>query len=156
MKLITLKTNDVFEISAILIKNAEGFSSHPYIDTLGHSTIGYGFNMSLPSFSGLKNISTHSADILLEKEISYILSSSFFGNLPYLPSHIMATLVDMAYNMGIEGLIEFDTFLGFLYKSQIDEAISDLTETLWYKQVGQRAVRNCFNIMTKSNLLFLI
>ncbi len=50
-------------------------------------------------------------------------------------------LVNMAFNLGVHGEQQFTTFLGLLKAGNYGSAADDLAETLWAKQVGQRAVR---------------
>ena len=149
---------DVNILSLVLIKNAEGFSPIPYLDRLGNRTIGYGFNMSLPQFSNYKAMTEMDASDLLfafiEKLYPVVLSKICFGK--EYSENIMSVLMDMSYNLGIEGLSNFDSFLSLLRLGKIDNAVSDLTNTLWYSQVGQRAIRNCFNLLTTKNYLYLI
>jgi lysozyme len=50
-------------------------------------------------------------------------------------------LVNMAFNMGADGLAGFVTFLGLMQRGNFDAAAHDLQGTLWARQVGGRAVR---------------
>jgi lysozyme len=57
-------------------------------------------------------------------------------------------LVNMTFNMGIETLATFTTFLGFMQSGDFTAAANDLSGTEWYGQVGQRAVRIQQQILT--------
>lgn len=57
-----------------------------------------------------------------------------------LPIHVLTVVVNMAYNMGIEKLSQFDTTLGMLNSGRYAEAGVNLRKTAWYKQVGKRAI----------------
>ena len=48
---------------------------------------------------------------------------------------------DMAFNLGVHGLLEFNTFLGLIKAGNYEAAADDLAGTLWAKQVGHRAAR---------------
>jgi lysozyme len=50
-------------------------------------------------------------------------------------------IVNMAFNLGVAKLLAFNTFLGFLKAGEYSKAALDLRGTLWFKQVGERAVR---------------
>jgi lysozyme len=50
-------------------------------------------------------------------------------------------LVNIAFNIGLHGLMEFTTFLTLLSKQHYPQAALDLRGTLWFHQVGDRAVR---------------
>ena len=161
MKLITLSSEGTMTLALMLIKNAEGFSNVPYKDSLGNWTIGYGFNMSLPEFSDIKHIDEIEADSILRVRIMEI-SSGIINNISiteygYGGKINTAILIDMAYNLGIEGLSLFNTFLSYLRLGKNAQAVADLTNTLWYSQVKERAVRNCLNILLNNpNYLYLM
>lgn len=50
-------------------------------------------------------------------------------------------LVDMAFNLGIHGLLEFDTFLLLVKEGSYSHAALDMMGTAWAHQVGHRADR---------------
>lgn len=50
-------------------------------------------------------------------------------------------VANMAYQLGVTGLLKFDTFLSLLKSGQYDAAADDLESTAWFKQVGQRGPR---------------
>lgn len=50
-------------------------------------------------------------------------------------------LVNMGFNMGVHGLLEFTTFLGLMKLQNYPHAALDLQGTLWYRQTGDRAKR---------------
>ena len=159
MKLITLSGEGTLTLGLMLIKNAEGFSEVPYKDSLGNWTIGYGFDMATSEFSNLTEITETQADAILKQKIVRILSTKIKGMTlyDYGTKTTNAVLLDMCYNLGVEGLSSFDTFLTYIMQGKNEEAVADLTNTLWYSQVKERAVRNCLNILLKNeSYLYLI
>ena len=167
MKLITKSSMNIktlVDTANTLIVNAEDFSSTWYTDTTGNLTIGYGFNINGMALNyGIleyedKTITQNEADIILGKIITEIMVDldSYFPFFHNLPVNQGAVLMDMAYNLGISQLIDFKTFLGYLRAGYIDLAIADLTTTLWYKQVKNRAIRDCFNLYAQPDNLYLI
>lgn len=50
-------------------------------------------------------------------------------------------VANLAYNLGVTGLLKFDTFLSLMKSGQYDQAADDLAGTAWWKQVGQRGPR---------------
>ena len=50
-------------------------------------------------------------------------------------------LADMAFNLGVHGLLGFHTFLGFVETGKYAAASLDLRGTAWYGEVGHRAQR---------------
>ena len=145
--------NYPLELSAalLIIKN-EGYRSMPYADTTGNKTIGYGFNMAdlLGTWNTMKK--TIAWEILFSK-IS-ILKGKLEEKIPFFSENCnyclsaQIVLIDMAYNLGIYGLMAFNTFLGYIKQGDIASAIDDLkNNTEWYKQVPDRANRDIANLM---------
>lgn len=58
-----------------------------------------------------------------------------------LPDGVQTALTDMAYNLGVSGLLKFTTFLAMLKSGNFQTAADDLKLTLWAKQIGSRAVK---------------
>lgn len=50
-------------------------------------------------------------------------------------------MVDLSFNMGINKLMGFQHFLGYMNQGQYDHAASELENSVWYDQVGARGVR---------------
>lgn len=51
-------------------------------------------------------------------------------------------LCEMAFNLGVHGLMTFNTFLSLMQSGQYEAAAQDLeTGTAWWKQVGERGPR---------------
>jgi lysozyme len=57
-------------------------------------------------------------------------------------------LVNIAFNLGVHGLLEFNTFLAYMRAKLFNHAALDLMGTLWYRQVGDRAKRIHDQILT--------
>ena len=171
MKLRDNLNENYYLVGQLLIENAEGFSPTWYNDTMGNATIGYGFkhngyaaqyvtsyinspNLTMPISAAKEILDNIVSDISLEliNDLTYFKLLSFNS----LSINKKAVLIDMAYNLGISQFLTFDTFLSYLGQGEIDEAVADLTETLWYNQVKNRAVRDCLNLYAKDNNLYLL
>lgn len=50
-------------------------------------------------------------------------------------------LADMAFNMGVPGLLKFKTMLSCLRAGSYAKAANAMVDSAWYGQVGQRGVR---------------
>jgi lysozyme len=57
-------------------------------------------------------------------------------------------LINMAFNLGVHGLLEFNTFLGFMQQGKWGQAVLDLRGTPWFHEVGGRSVRICRQIVS--------
>jgi lysozyme len=58
-----------------------------------------------------------------------------------LPEPQQRALTDMAFNLGVTGLLKFHEFLGFMQAHNFEWAADDLNTTLWARQVPNRARR---------------
>lgn len=57
-------------------------------------------------------------------------------------------LWNMAYNLGVEGLLKFKNTLGYVQRGEYARAADGMLASLWAKQVGQRAVRLALQMRT--------
>ena len=60
---------------------------------------------------------------------------------PELDSVRQGVLVNMAFNLGVDGLLEWNTFLSLVKTGQYNAAADDMAHTPWASQVGGRATR---------------
>ena len=114
----------------------EGKKLFPYVDTIGKLTIGVGRNLSDVGIS--------------EDEVLYLLHSDIDKarrNLSkWLPWTEMLdrvryeVLVNMTFNMGIGGLLQFKNTLKLIKESKYKEASIEMLKSRWAKQVGSRAI----------------
>ena len=155
------------DIAKDLIMNAEGFISHWYIDSFGNKTIGYGFEASGYAKNYIsqyllnpnESITFQEAKMILGdivNDINYELTNTTQLFTAKLSINQKAVLIDMAYNLGMAQFMTFDTFLSYLRAGRIDDAVNDLTNTLWYNQVKNRAIRDCLNLYEQDSNYYLI
>ena len=123
----------------IIMKN-EGFKNTVYTDSTGHLTIGYGHN--------LKNrpISHNVASIMLQEDILWFLprlseAIPFFNELN---DARQAVLVDMAYNLGLQGLLAFKKMLDSCSKGDYENASNEILKSKYADQVKYRAKENAY------------
>ena len=134
------------------LKQDEGVRLSVYRDKFGNRTIGVGHLLE-PSKGGIplrniigvdkNNITPEEADYILLYDISRI-SKRLYSKLPWLkdqPENIRRNLINMAFNLGVNGLTSFTTTLKLIKEGRYKEAAINLTKTRWYSQVGNRARR---------------
>lgn len=117
-----------------LIKRHEGVRLKPYHDTSGTLTIGYGRNLSI------KGISLPEADFLLTNDIAFVASR--LERLSWyicLDSVRQSVMVDIAFNVGFNGLLEFTDMVQALMDRDWSGAATALLASKWATQVGTRA-----------------
>lgn len=115
----------------------EGIRLKPYKDTVGKTTIGIGRNLSD------KGITKDEAFVLLENDIAEATVDcrrylEFFDQLDEVRQRV---LIDMAFNMGIHGLLGFKTTLGHVAAGRYEAASLSMLDSKWATQVGRRAHR---------------
>ena len=119
------------------LRRDEGVQSHPYTDTTGNLTIGVGRNLNAKGLTG-EEISH-----LLENDVRE-LTMELGGRLPWyqaLDDARQGVVQNMAFNMGIAGLEGFPRMLQAIAQGDWNTAADEMRDSLWAKQVGDRAVR---------------
>ena len=115
----------------------EGLRLKPYLDTVGKFTIGIGRNLDDVG------ISKEEADFLLSNDIAKVVQG-LDGALPWwrdLSEPRQRALANMAFNLGLQGLLKFKTTLGLLKSGDYQGAAKACLESKWASQVGARAQR---------------
>lgn len=126
------------------VRRDEGLRLHPYVDTVGKTTIGYGRNLVD------KGISTDEANVLLKNDVDEV-AALLRNRLPWfeaLDDVRQAVLVNMCFNMGFGGLEEFTKFLAAAAQGRWSDAKAEMLDSAWAKQVGERANRLATQIET--------
>jgi lysozyme len=115
----------------------EGLRLKPYRCTAGRLTIGVGRNLED------RGITKSEALVLLHNDIA-----DFWGRLTTRQSWVLAApeavqeaLLNMAFNLGVDGLMQFSTTLGHLQAGRHAEAAGAMLASKWAQQVGKRAER---------------
>lgn len=119
-----------------LVADHEGLKLKPYKCTAGKLTIGYGRNLED------RGITREEADYLLQNDIELATAQcqhefDFFDRLGEVRQ---AVLIDMCVNLGIAGLSKFVRTISLIKQGQYEMASDGMLQSLWAKQVGQRAV----------------
>jgi len=115
----------------------EGVRFKPYRDTVGKLTIGVGRNLDD------KGINQAEADLMLQDDIDDVLRD-LKAKLPWtdaLDDARRGVLANMAFNMGIVGLLGFTRTLAMIQAGNYSGAADAMLESTWAKQVGNRATR---------------
>ena len=107
----------------------------PYRDSVGKLTIGVGRNLDDVG------ISREEALLLLDNDILRA-QTAVIRELPWaveLDRQRFEVLVNMAYNLGIRGLLGFRKFLAELHDGHFEAAAKEMLDSRWAEQVGRRA-----------------
>lgn len=131
--------SDVADELIAQLQEDEGLRLTAYQDTLGHWTIGYGHT---PSHWGMTW--THEQALAMlradcaaaQRDVDRILPwARRFGPVRH------AVLVNMAFNMGIGRLRGFHRALDAAYRGDHKACADHMLDSLWARQVGDRARR---------------
>ena len=101
-------------------------------------TVGYGFTDKITPDSRMTRVT---AERKLEQKIldmDAVLASklSWYKDASFVTKTI---LINMAFNMGLFGLLGFKNTLKFIQAKDYARAASNMKLSLWYRQVGDRA-----------------
>lgn len=111
------------------LKRHEGFRGAPYQDTEGVWTIGY----------GLTNITKEEAETILRMRVE-TLRKQLELHLYSLDPARQDVILNMAYNLGVLGVMGFQRMWAAIYRHDYEEAARQMLNSKWRRQVGQRAV----------------
>lgn len=115
----------------------EGFRLKPYRDTVGKLSIGVGRNLDDVG------ISAEEAGILLSHDIDRTVAALDTA-IPWwrgLDDVRQRVIVNMAFNLGIGGLLGFKNTLAAVKEGRYADAAAGMLASKWAGQVGARAVR---------------
>ncbi len=120
--------------------DSERFSLSVYTDKTGHPTIGYGYNLSVYSYEGKRITKAYGllTDILKEN-YKAILSYGWYKNLDAMRRMV---ILDLSYNLGLNGLLKFKQFIKAIEDKNYALAVERLQKSPYFNQVKKRASRN--------------
>jgi lysozyme len=138
------------EVSTVGLKQQlirdEGVVEHAYEDSLGYLTIGCGHLVDKRRGG---SIPRHVIDALLEYDITRI-SSALYAAFPFiadLDEVRKATLVNMAFQLGVEGLGKFPKAMGFMRSHAYNAAADAFADSVVAReQAPERWKRHCLQI----------
>lgn len=122
------------------LRRDEGEVLHAYTDQLGYLTIGVGHLIDRRKGGG---ISPEISARLLDHDICRT-KDELFSKLPWITSLDpirAAVLINMAFNMGVDGLLEFHNTLAMVKAGNYEAAANGMLNSLWARQVPDRAKR---------------
>ena len=151
---------DIFiQAAARLIEKHEGRHHMVYLDTEGHPTIGVGFNLDrqgarealsrvgashLALVTGAQGLSDEQIDVLLQLDLtmSAIAARAVCPSFGALHRGAQLALIDMAFNLGREGLAGFRGMLAAIAAGDFLTAAVEALDSKWARQVGRRALED--------------
>jgi len=123
-------------IKAQLVRH-EGLRLKPYRCTAGKLTIGIGRNLDD------RGISQKEAYAMLERDI-LDSEQQLLDEIPDIYNGLdearQSVLLNMCFNLGLKGLLEFKNTLAFIGARDWERAANGMLASKWAKQVGMRAI----------------
>jgi lysozyme len=107
------------------LKRMEGLRLDPYRDTMSHWTVGYGHNLETTPISRAAALHILMDDVVAT-ETELALKIPFWHDLSY---RIQDVLINVAFNLGVEGLLKFKKTLFFLAAKQWENAADELLDS---------------------------
>lgn len=123
------------------LRRDEGVRLKPYTDTVGKLTIGVGRNLTDKGISEQEAREMLSTDVI---EVQQALAKSGLDYQIQPDEESFArynVLVNMAFNMGIGGLLAFKNMLACYKAGDWAGAAKHMLDSKWAEQVGPRAHR---------------
>ena len=120
-----------------MLKSHEGVRLKPYVDTVGKTTIGVGRNLTD------NGITQDECDAMLAHDIATARAALVMNCRGYqsLDEVRQAVLIDLCFNLGWPRLSAFKNTLSLIEHARYNDAASAMLDSLWAKQVGNRAVQ---------------
>jgi len=115
----------------------EGMRLKPYRDTTGHLTIGVGRNLDDVGITKSEAMRMLGNDIeKCKRQLTDQLP--IYSTLDAVRQEV---LINMCFNLGIKGLLGFKDMIASLEIGNYIQASKDMKNSLWARQVGDRADR---------------
>jgi len=135
-------TNEVYKS----IQKHEGLQLNPYRCTAGKLTIGYGRNLDD------NGISKEEADEMLSNDVKKINDQLHdkIDSFRFFDDRLQDILIEMAYQMGVNGLLQFKKMLHHLSNFDLESASIEMLDSKWAKQTPNRA-KELANLMKGGN-----
>jgi len=132
------------------LEEHEGFRAKVYKCTAGKNTIGIGLNLdanplklSPEEIKSLINVGiTHDKAVYYAKLVCAQIENKLAKELDWynnLDSNTKYVLVDMSYNMGVQGVLQFKHSLELIRQGKFLAASEAMLDSKWAKQVPNRA-----------------
>jgi lysozyme len=119
------------------LKRDEGLRLTPYRCTAGKLSIGYGRNLEDTG------ISQEEAEFMLSSDVQRVMKGVAKA-LPWisgLNEPRRGVLFNMAFQMGVPGLLKFKNTLAMIKDGSYERAAHAMLDSLWAKQTPMRAAR---------------
>jgi len=128
------------ELMTKQLRRDEGVVDHAYTDSEGYLTIGVGRLIDKRKGGRLTDVEMDFllANDIAEKEAELEARVSFYNSLSEARRGV---LLNMAFNLGVGGLLAFKNTLKLVELGMYEKASVEMLNSKWARQVGNRATR---------------
>lgn len=128
--------SDYIQETVDQLKQDEGFKECPYHCTSGKLSIGYGWNLDA-------GITKSEAEFILKGRVlgSAMWLHNTFPWFDGIAPEAKEVLINMAYNLGNQGLLKFKNMLSLIKTHEYSKAADEIMDSLYATQVPTRAAR---------------
>lgn len=117
-----------------MVKQHEGFRQTVYKDSVGKMTVGFGLNVED------KGVSEWEAEFLLRNHLLELEAQLKEYEWFRIQDRVRKdALIDLAYNLGVTGLLQFKRMIRALKAKDYTQAKAEALDSKWARQVGVRA-----------------
>ena len=128
------------------LRRDEGVEYKPYKDTVGIWTVGVGHNLKakpIDKKGWTYPLTDAQVDELLSEDLSEVFAGldkklPWWRKLSYVRQRVIA---NMAFNLGIDGLLQFKNTLAYVQSGDYKNAAQGMLASKWATQVKGRAIR---------------
>ena len=125
------------------LKRDEGVRYSPYLDSEGIKTVGVGHNLGAHLLELSYPLTNEQVNQILADDLVRVFSGldrkiGWWRNLSYARMRVLA---NMAFNLGVDGLLKFRRMLLAVERGHYDQAAREMLQSKWATQVFGRAVR---------------
>jgi GH24 family phage-related lysozyme (muramidase) len=138
------------------IEHWEGRRNKTYIDTMGHPTVGVGFNLDANGAqaaiqalgldyqqvrAGTQLLTDAQIDTLLDQTVNQAASAAQTAVTTFnsVPGDKQIVIVDMVFNLGLAGFSKFLQTIKAINAQDWQRASQQMQQSAWFNQVGNRA-----------------
>ncbi|RXK01507.1 glycoside hydrolase [Arcobacter sp. CECT 8989] len=123
-----------YELLIESVKKHEGLRLKPYRCPVGKLTIGYGRNLEDTG------ITEEEANFLLVRDLQRVQNALRKKiNYDEYPSHVQNVLLEMGFQLGVNGLMKFKKTLQLIEEGNYIGASKEMLNSKWAKQTPKRA-----------------
>jgi len=124
------------DIATYALKRDEGFRSSVYLDTHGHPTVMYGVNLDASPFT------EEEGALVLQHRVSSIRLQLFrFPWFARMGLVRQAVILNMAYNLGVDGMLKFKKMIAAIEVEDYREAAAQIMDSKAARELTPRYTR---------------